>query len=234
MSRTSRTRRLGSAACLVLAPALILIASGIQPFLGDSDTDETLQIVSEHMTEVQVGDLLAFAGILAFVPAMLAVMRALRNRAPALGLIGGALAVCGWVSAMVWVISDQFAVAFAEETALRQQIADAFDDGSAWVLIVVLLTFLVGILIGTILLAVGLLRARIVPVWAPVALIAAPVLSVIANGVVGVKALDLVATGLLLVGFSAVAWVVRSASDEEWERGEIATRTRVGAEVAPA
>jgi hypothetical protein len=78
------------------------------------------------------------------------------------------------------------------------------------------------------------LRARIVPVWAPVALIAAPVLSVIANGVVGVKALDLVATGLLLVGFSAVAWVVRSASDEEWERGEIATRTRVGAEVAPA
>ncbi len=135
---------------------------------------------------------------------------------------------------MFWVISDEFAVAFAEETALRNQIADAFDDSSAWVLIVVLAVFLIGALIGTIVLGVGLLRARIVPVWAAMALIAGPVVSVLANAVFDMKALDLVATGLMLVGFAAVAWVVRLASDEEWDRGEIASRTKVGAEVATA
>ena len=69
----------------MLAPALILIASAMQPWLGDSDTAETLQITSEHMTAMRIGDLLAFVGILAFIPATLAIMRALRQRAPALG-----------------------------------------------------------------------------------------------------------------------------------------------------
>ena len=58
--------------------------------------------------------------------------------------------------------------------------------------------------------------------------------SVLANAVFDMKALDLVATGLMLVGFGAVGWAVRSASNEEWERGEIAPRSNVGAEVATA
>ena len=136
---------------------------------------------------------------------------------------------------MFWVISDEFAVAFAEETALRQQIADAYDDSSAWVLIVVLAVFLIGALIGTIVLGIGLLRARVVPAWAAVALILGPVISVLANAAFDMKALDLAATGLMLVGFAAVGWVVRSASDREWDRGEISPRgRRAGAEIATA
>ena len=78
------------------------------------------------------------------------------------------------------------------------------------------------------------MRARIVPVWAAVALIAGPVVSVLANAVFDMKALDLVATGLMLVGFGAVGWVVRSVSDRDWDRDEITPRTRAGAEVATA
>ena len=101
-------------------------------------------------------------------------------------------------------------------------------------IVVVLAVFLIGTLIGTILLGVGLLRARVVPVWAAVALIAAPVVSFLAHAVADIKAVDLVGTGLMLVGFGAVGSAVRSVSDQEWERGEIPPRATVGAEVATA
>jgi hypothetical protein len=42
------------------------------------------------------------------------------------------------------------------------------------------------------------------------------------------------ATSLKLVGSGAVGWVIRSVSDEGWERGEIAPRARAGAEIATA
>lgn len=219
--RAARMRRLGSAACLVLGPGLILAAGAVQPYHGDADTEEIIQIAGENVARTQVGSLLAFLGILAMIPAVLAVMRALRSRAPALGLVGGCLAVCGWAAAVLWPVSDQFNVAVSSEPGIIDRFAAATEDSSVWVLFVVLAVFLVGVFVGTLVLGIGMLRARVVPAWAAAAVIAGPVVTV-AAGAAGVQALDLLGTALLLVGFAAGARLVASVGDREWDRGEIA------------
>lgn len=221
----ARIRRLGSAACLVLGPALILVAGAVQPYHGDADGEEIVRTAGENATRTEVGSVLAFLGLLAMIPAVLAVMRALRSRAPALGLAGGALAVCGWAAAVLWPVGDQLNVAVAGDPGIVDRFVAATEDSSSWAFFVILAVFLAGVFIGTLVLGIGLLRAAIVPSWAAVAVIAAPV-AVVAAGAVGAQWLDLAGTALLLVGFAAVARLVASVGDREWERGEIAPPER--------
>ena len=222
MSQTVRFRRLAGAACLVIGPALTLIAFWVMPWQqSDGTTRDSLDLLGANLTATQTADLLAFAGILASIPAVLAIMHALRRGAPLLGLIGGSLAIAGYVSAMLVVLSDQMLVGLAERESVRPAAAAALDDSSAWVINVVLIVFLTGLFVGSVVLGAGLLRSRIVPAWAGVALIVSPVVGVVAH-ITDRKAIDVVGSVLGLVAFAAVARRVAATDDAAWERGEIA------------
>ena len=59
---TAPIRRLASAGCLVLAPALLLAATATLPWIGDGDAEETLATVAANTTATNLGDLLLFLG----------------------------------------------------------------------------------------------------------------------------------------------------------------------------
>ena len=226
MSSTTRFRRLAGAACLVLGPVLLTIAFAIMPWqTSDGTALDTLNLIGADVTTVQIADLLAFAGILVLIPALLTLMRALGGRAAVLGLVGGALSIAGAVGAMLVVVSDQMMIALADQTDLRPAAAAALDSSPAWALNVVLVVFLGGTFIGAIILGAGLLRSRIVPVWAGVALILAPVVSIAAH-IVDRKAIDVVGSLLQLAAFTVVALRVAATDDAAWEKGELAGATR--------
>jgi hypothetical protein len=86
---------------------------------------------------------------------------------------------------------------------------------------VVLVVFLGGLLIGGVVLGAGLLRARIVPAWAGVAVILSPVVSLVAH-MADRKAIDVVGSVLVVIGYAAVAQRVLATDDASWEAGEIA------------
>ncbi len=228
-----RFRRVASAASLVVGNVLLLGATIALPWINNQDTAETLALVEQNVAAFQIADLLAFLGILTIIPGLLAVMRVLRGGAPLLGLIGGSLAVAGYVGGMLLVITDQDKIGLAERTQARAEIVAAVDGSSAWVINLVLVVFLLGMLAGTILLGIGLLRSRVVPAWAGVALILGPALSVVAHAA-DVKALDVAGSAVLLIGFAVVARVVWMASDRDWERGELRPSSRRPTEVATA
>jgi hypothetical protein len=231
---TVRFRRVAGAVSLVLGPALLVAASVVLPWSADDDTAASLGAVARNVTATQFGDLLAFLGILVMIPALLAIMRVLRTAAPVLSLVGGSLAIAGFVGAMLLVVSDQYNIGLGESAKARTEIAAALDGSSAWVINLVLVVFLLGMLVGTIVLGVGLLRARLTPAWAGGALIVGPALSVAAHAA-DVKGLDIVAGFIQLAGFAAVARVVWSTSDRGWDVGEMVTPPpRTGDAVAPA
>ncbi len=220
MGDTARFRRLASAACLVVGPALLLATTIVLPWQNDQDAAATLQLAGDETVATQIGDLLAFLGILAMIPATLAVMRVLRRRAPVLALVGGAISIAGWVSAMIIVVTDQINIGLADATGAREAIATALEGSSAWVLSIVLVGLLLGILVGPIVLGAGLMRARVVNVWAGAAVAASGVLTVAAFAG-DLQALDILSSAAYLIGLVPVARLVGSVSDTEWDTGEI-------------
>jgi hypothetical protein len=230
MRDTARLRRLASCTSLVAGPALILAATVTLPWYTGDDTSSTLALAADHPDATRAGDLLAFLGILAMIPATLAVMRLLRRRAPLLGLAGGALSVAGWIGAMLLVIANEYDLMLAGSPA-REEVATTLQDSSPWVLGVVLAVFLIGINLGALVLGAGLIRGHVVPVWAGIAVVASPVLGVLAHAA-DVKALDIAGGVVLLAGFAALARLVAASSDEAWERGEPASPARAEAPLA--
>jgi uncharacterized membrane-anchored protein len=145
MSSTTRFRRLASAACLVLGPALLVAGFAVMPWRRSDATElESLNLMAADLPATQIAGLLIFAGALALIPALLAFMRALGRDAPVLGLVAGALLIAGAVAGMLVVVSDQIMIAFADQPALRPDAAAALAESPAWVLGIMLVVFLGG------------------------------------------------------------------------------------------
>jgi hypothetical protein len=80
------------------------------------------------------------------------------------------------------------------------------------------ISFTAGTVLGLILLAVALLRRRIVPVWSPALLVAASALWLVGGGERLLGALSLLTLAATLAPLAARIW---SLSGEDWERWEI-------------
>lgn len=91
------------------------------------------------------------------------------------------------------------------------KLVDAAEDTALNVPILV--AFLLGLVLGSVLLAIGLWRSGVVPRWSPVALVVSTVLGFFADSVV----LSAISFVLLFVALVAVAQKIHSISDEEWE-----------------
>ncbi len=196
-------RRRASVACTIIGPALMLAAAAVLPNVADADSEETLDIAASHVTATNVGDLLLFLGTLLTIPAVLLAGRLLRDRAPALSLVG-VVAGVGWlVGGMITVVTDQVNVAVSRSGIPHELLADGFDASTAWVLGLVLGVFLLGALTVHVAFGTGVIRSRIAPAWAGWALIAAPVVAVVGN-LGGIQVVEIAGGALTVLGFAAI------------------------------
>jgi len=76
--------------------------------------------------------------------------------------------------------------------------------------------FVLGHVLGTILLGVAMLRGRVVPVWAAVATIIAQPIHFVAAVIVPSHPLDLCGWGLNAIGFAALSVAILRLPDAEW------------------
>ena len=147
-------------------------------------------------------------GCLLVVPAVLGVMHLVRRSWPA--FVGGSLMVAGYVCYFGVIMTNALYVAMAEGRGPRDVYADVIDRSEAqgWTTWVFLL-FVLGNLVGTALLAVGLLRVRTVPRWAGFGLLAWPVLHV-TGLLVGSEVLEVVGALAQAAAFAGLATLVRA------------------------
>jgi hypothetical protein len=209
---TSATRRVGLALTMIIAPWGFVITNVAYALAisdgGNEDTSlNALALYVAHPELVRVAVVAGMIGCLLLIPAVLGMFRiAPRSR---LVLGGGSLVVAGYVAYAAILHNSLTTLAMAQHGEPVDAFAAVLDASQAEVWgTVVFALFAIGNLIGTALLAVGLLLSRAVPVWAALAILAWPPLHVIGLIFFGNEIPQVIGAVVQAVGFAGCAAVL--------------------------
>jgi hypothetical protein len=216
LSDARNFRRTAAGLCLLIGPVLLLIASAITTVGGD-DTAEYVAEVATRRGSEEASAVLGIFGFAFLIPGIIGALNLLRGRGVVLGHIGGVLTVLGLACFSALIASSFYDVAATEpgaDTEAYVDISERVEDVTG--AIVVVATALIGTLLGLILLAVAFIRARTVPLFAPILMIVGILVVGPASG--DSRAVGIIGNLLLLGGLGTVALTLLRQPDEEWER----------------
>ena len=219
MLRFSDARNFGrtiTGLLLFAAPALLLIATVIQPNTDHKSKMQELNAIAAHKGTYLLGGILFMVGGLFIVFAGAALIKLFRGpRGITAGQVGGALLMCAGFITAGWYALGAVEYEMVNHSGLdRQALANFLHKAdSPASFIPMILLFMVGIVIGSILVAVANWRTRLAPVWASVAIIVGGLISAVASG----KAANAASLAVLLIGLGAIGMRVLAMTDEEWD-----------------
>ncbi len=208
----SRSRRVALALAMIIAPWGFVVtntayALAIRDGGNEATSVDALALYAAHPDLVRISVIAGMIGCLLLVPAVLGVFRL----APAsrLVLVGGSLMIAGYVGYFAVLNSSLTTLAMAERGEPVAVFAAVLDASQAepWGTVIFVL-FVVGNLIGTALLAIGLLVSRRVPVWAALGILAWPPLHVVGLVFFGNEVPQVIGAVLQAVGFAGCAGVL--------------------------
>jgi hypothetical protein len=183
---------------LVLAPLAYLVSTLVAPPLVSGDA-EKLAAMGRELNRTYVFGLLTIVGTILLVPAVVGVMQLLRDRSPWLGYIGGGLVELGMLIAIgdsfLVLVNWQMAKQAAGDRAQMAALSRSLDNAAG--LNTLFTVGGLGIMAGSVLLGVGLLRSRVVPWWAAVAFPAGSIVNIVGFSMNSRSVLD--ASALLLL-----------------------------------
>jgi hypothetical protein len=217
--------RVLAAIVLPIGPAAVALLRFVLPY---KTTDSSTEIVHRIAAHQDRGSLVVWLGLVAtltLVPAVIWVGRVTARSAPRLTAAALLLLVPAYLSLPFLVSSDAGALFGVKHDLPTGVVADMYTSTHP-VMIVTGVVFVLGHVVGTILLGVALLRSGVIPTWAAWATIIAQPLHFIAAVVVGSHPLDLVAWGLNAVGFAMVSLVILRMSDDTWSRPPVGSSER--------
>ncbi|MEU7693716.1 hypothetical protein OHB01_17415 [Microbispora hainanensis] len=180
-----RTRHLPLALALFTAPLGFVVANAAYAWAtragGDDSTGaNALALASAHPGLYRLGSLAAMVGSLLMVPAMLGARRLIGDRSRRLGFLGTVLVAAGYICYFAIAFNGIGNVVMAERGDHAADYAAVIDGVESEPTVVwVFPLFALGNLVGTLLLGLALLRARVVPIWAAAGVVAWPPLHVI-------------------------------------------------------
>ena len=211
-----RASRLLAALLLPIGPAAIAILRFVMPYSTTDDSSQIVAKVAAHQTAQSAVVWLGFVGVLTMVPAVTWAARLSRRSAPRLTAVALLLLVPAYTALGLLVAGDA-AVLFAVRHHLAPATAaDAFEALHP-VTLVAGVIFVIGHVVGTVLLGVAYLRTRVVARWAAGALIVAQPLHFVAAVIVSSHPLDLAAWSLNALAFGVAAGAIVRLRDDEWD-----------------
>lgn len=217
-STTGRYRRLLTAGCLVSTALLSALSVALQPDFGDT-TEQRLALTDDagRAAAVSVG---AFVlAQLPFLGAVLGLGHLLRDRAPRLANVAPTVAVIGGFGHAVFGGAMLLTVTMADLPGTRAPYVEALERFESSPAMVFAAMGLLGTVLGILLIAAGLWRAKVGPRWVAPALVAFVVVEF--AGTALTTWASPVSTTLYVVAFVALAATVRSTSDRDWEAGTV-------------
>lgn len=219
MVRFSDARNFGrtvTGLLLFLVPAVLLISSIISPDTGHKDKLRELNAVAAHKGSFLVSGLLFLLGGILMVAMGVGLMRLFRGpRGVTLGQVSGALLALGGTITVGWYTLGALEYEMVNHTGLDRHALATFlhkADQPA-VLLPLFFMFMIGTVVGSILLAIANWRVRFAPVWASIAIVLAGVAGAFGNG----KATQVVTFVVLWLGLGAIGAHVLSMTDDEWD-----------------
>ena len=194
----------GVALLLPVGPLAIAVLRLVLPYYTESDSAGTVAAVAASPGHQSAVLWLSYVGILTLVPGLIAAARVCRDAAPRLTTWALGLAVPGYLSLGMFVGADHV-LWNASHAGLSGADAVAVVDAAHPSIDLAVGVFVLGHVIGTVLLGLALLRSRRIPAWAAWAVTVSQPLHFVATVVLGSPQVDFVAWGLTTVGMVLVA-----------------------------
>ncbi|MFL6061077.1 MAG: hypothetical protein ACJ72E_07595 [Marmoricola sp.] len=210
-----RATRILAAVILPVGPAAVAVLRFVLPYTTLDSSTDIARGVAAHQGRENLVVWLGFVAALTLVPAVVLVARVTARSAPRLTAAAVLLLVPAYLSLAFLVSSDASAL-YAAKHGLSTAVAADMYNGTHPVVMIAGLLFVVGHVLGTVLLGVALLRSGAIPAWAAWITIAAQPLHFVAAVILGSHPLDLVAWGMNAVGFAVVSVAILRMSDESW------------------
>jgi hypothetical protein len=197
----------GVALLLPVGPAAIAVLRLILPYYTESDSAGMVAAVDADPGRQGAVLWLAYIGILTLVPGLFAAARVCRDAAPRVTAWALALSVPGYLS-LGMVVGADHVLWSASRSGVSRADAVAVVDAGHPSIDVAIGVFVLGHVIGTVLLGLALLRSGRIPAWAGWAIAVSQPLHFIATVILGSPQVDFVAWSLTAVGMAVVALVV--------------------------
>jgi hypothetical protein len=213
LSEPSQFRRTVAGTCLIAAPLAGLAGTLIGPE-SETDAADQLAAIADNQDAFVITTVIGMVALVLLLPAVLGLLHLLRDRAVALGHLGGSLALVGIVGLAalqgLGVVLAETVTGDAEREQMVE-LVERVEDNAGF--IVVLLMFLVGLNLGLILLAAAPWRAQVAPAWVALAVVASVIVLFLGTD----KILGAIGFALLAVAFGWVGRAVLARSDDDWE-----------------
>lgn len=224
MKNTATFRRSVAAGSLALTAALSAVSLLTAPeFLADPA--EQLAAYADAGGRAWVSGMAFALAQLPFVAAVLGIGHLLRAGAPRLSNLGVTLAVAGAFGHAVFSGVMLMSVVMADDEAGRAVLADALGGVESSPILVFMVMGLLGTVLGLVLLAVGLWRAKVGPGWVPPLLGAWLVVEFVGANLSEWSApLSAVMYAAALGG---LAWFVARTPEQQWAAPSTPVRAQV-------
>ncbi len=211
-----RASRLIAALVIPLGPIAVAVLRYVLPYATTDEPGAMVKKVIEHPGTQSAVVWLAFVAVLTLVPAVFALARLTRRGAPRLTAAAVLLAVPGFLS-LGWLAgSDQLLWAGAQANvgpAPLTSMVSAVHTTSD----VAAVVFVLGHVVGTVLIGVAMWVSRSVPRWAAVVTMVSQPLHFVAAVILASPTLDLAAWGMTAAGFTAGAVAIWRLHDDVWD-----------------
>lgn len=208
--------RWAAAIVLPIAPAAVAVLRYVLPYDTVDDAKTMSAKVLAEPGRASAVLWLGFIAVLTLVPAAYAAGKLTRRRAPKLTLVALALLIPGYL-ALGWLTgADQILWSGADagmDAGALTRLAESVHPTSG----IAAVFFVLGHVLGTILLGVALWRSQVVARWAAIAVIASQPIHFVAAVIVPNHTLDLIGWGLQAVGFAAVGWAILKLRNDDWD-----------------
>jgi hypothetical protein len=202
---------------LIAASILFVAGTAVDPAWDEDTADYLAEVAADDGLYLLAG-ILNLVGALFLIAGLISVIHLLRRRRVTLGQIGAGLVLIGAVAIASTYIVSVFEIVSTDEKFDRTQMVELFEDteesGEA---APVFAMFLGGLILGTILLAIGLWRQRAVAVWVPILLVVGNIVNFAGES----QGLALVSSVILAAALIPLGLKILSVSDDDWERWEV-------------
>jgi hypothetical protein len=212
---TRAISRWAAAIILPIGPAAVAVLRYVLPYDTVDDTSTMVTKVMASTGRMSLVLWLGFIAVLTLVPGAYSAGRMTRQRAPRLTMVAMLLLIPGYLSLGWLTAEDQFLWSGAKaglDAGAITRLADSVHPSGG----VAGVVFVLGHVVGTILLGTALWRSRVVARWAAVAVIVSQPIHFVAAVIVTNHTLDLFGWGLQAVGFAAVGWAILKLRNDEW------------------
>lgn len=187
-----------------VGPLAVAVLRLILPSYTASDSAGVVAAVEAHPGRQSAVLWLGYLAILTLVPGVIAAAQLCRDAAPRLTTWALALSVPGYLSLGAFLGSDHLLWS-GHEAGLSAADRVAVLDAAHPSIDVAIGVFVLGHVVGTVLLGVAMLRSGRIPAWAAWALTVSQPLHFVATVILGSPQVDFVAWSLTALGLAAVA-----------------------------